>query len=138
MKTYTFEKPPSLNQLVNLARRNRYSSAQSKKKWTAKAKKSAIEQGVVKFTSPVWLFVTISYSTATSDVDNAVTTLKPILDGLVEAEVLEDDNIKHINPQLYVTMVKRERKKQFVSVEIFMNRIAYSKKITEDLINGNN
>jgi Holliday junction resolvase RusA-like endonuclease len=86
----------TLNQYINLERGNRYAAASKKKKLT-----EAVQWQVMKYRNqidPTGLYdLTIYWIVPDNrtDPDN-VYFLKPILDGLVKAKILKDDNRKHV------------------------------------------
>ena len=131
--TYKFPKPPNLNKQLNTARTNKFAAASSKKAWTNKCMKACEAQGIIEFLQPVFIMPTVTYSTATSDVDNMVTCLKPILDGMVKAGVLEDDNVKFVLPRMYCRFIKTKRNDQYVQIDIFVSKEEYLDSITKDL-----
>lgn len=133
MKTYNFPKPPSLNKLINTARSNRYAANTEKQKWTKKAKQCCEEQGVVPFSTKVWLSVEITYSTTASDFDNLIACLKPILDGMVKAGVLEDDSLKYIESSVYFKFTKTKRNNQYVNITVHLSKHSFNEAIKRSL-----
>lgn len=133
MKTYKFPKPPSLNELIDKARGNLYAANNDKQKWTKKAKQCCEEQGVIPFSPKVWLSVEITYSTSTSDFDNLVACLKPLLDGMVKAGVLQDDSLKYIESSVYFKFTKTKRNNQYVNISIHMSKHSFNETIKRSL-----
>ena len=133
MLSYTFERPPLLNQLINTARTNRYSAATSKKSWTRKCEKAVLEQGLVCFDEKVFILPTITYSTVTTDFDGLDACLKPILDGMVKAGVLQDDNFKFIHAISFKRYIKSRRDNQYVRLDLTENFDEYQAHIQKYL-----
>ncbi len=104
-----FPQPPSLNQLINQCRANKYAANLQKKTWTNKIASSAISQSLVPIKGKCWIAVESSYCRTNSDPDNALSSaLKFGLDGLVLAGILEGDTVKHVvSPMLYFYSQKR-------------------------------
>jgi hypothetical protein len=102
MQTLSFPQPPSLNQIIDRARHNRYQSANLKKIWTAKIANLAGE--LTPISSPCWVAVEWDYISTLSDPDNALSgILKFGLDGLVKAGILKGDTVRHIVPPISFT-----------------------------------
>lgn len=73
-------------------RANRFYAARQKKEWD-KSVKSAVEPLGVKFECPVWLAFNWQTKTRANDPDNLAASAKYIMDGLVEAGVIQNDNL---------------------------------------------
>ena len=93
-----FPLPPSLNQIISTARSSRYKSASEKKAWTEDCE--AICWGKYQFHSKVWLEVYWYLKRSIDPADNLPATLKPILDGMVNAEIIVDDSMRIIQPPI--------------------------------------
>lgn len=105
MEIVEFKQPPTLNELVNTARLNKFKAASEKKRWTNYARDVAIKDIQNTYTSP-FIAAEISYKRSSSDLDNLAACFKPILDGLVIAEVLSNDCLSVIKPVLSYRAVK--------------------------------
>ncbi len=84
---------PKLNEYINVERANKYGGASLKKRYTQVAKLSAT--GI----APIHGKVDVSFEwhvTSKHDPDNIAFAKKFILDGLVDAKVLANDNQNHI------------------------------------------
>ncbi|MGL5079667.1 MAG: hypothetical protein ACRDBG_28045 [Waterburya sp.] len=118
----TFSKPLGLNKLIDISRSNKFAAAASKKKATNLAAAEAKQQTDVSIICKVYMTYEISYSTETTDMDNLNSCLKPILDGMVKARVIQDDSLKYTQPFAFMTYTKAPRASQFVKVRIFTNQ----------------
>ena len=85
---------PSLNEYVNACRRNRYTANRMKKQETSRAAQAA--RGVSPFHEPVVVEFLWVEPNKRRDLDNVAFAKKFILDGLVHAGVIADDNAKHV------------------------------------------
>ncbi len=108
-----FPLPPSLNQIISTARSNRYKSASEKKSWTEDCE--AICWGKTQFRSKVWLEVYWYLKRSIDPADNLPATLKPILDGMVRAEIIVDDSMRIIQPPI-ITWFKVHKGESYVKV----------------------
>lgn len=88
------ELPPTLNEIIGSARKNRFASAALKKKWTAMIATAAREQGAKPIKGEVYLEYVWRVKNRRRDQDNITAAQKYILDGLVTAGILEEDNLK--------------------------------------------
>lgn len=88
----SFPLPPTLNQIIKVARDNKYKSAKSKKEWTNYVE-NCCKSIRVKFPGKVWMDVCFHTQTKRNDPDNLMAGLKPILDGLVKGGIIKDDSI---------------------------------------------
>lgn len=90
-------KLPSLNEYINIERTNKYGAAKIKKQWTDIC--AYFCSDLQKTINPDALYdleITWIVGDNKSDSDNIFFAKKFILDGLVEAKVLNNDNRKHI------------------------------------------
>lgn len=93
IETYIFPLPPTLNEIIRVARTNEFLSAKQKKEWTNKI--SVACYGRYRFSGEVWLSF-LWYVKFNRDPDNVVASVKFILDGLVDALIIKDDSLKTI------------------------------------------
>ena len=87
-------KLPSLNDYVNVCRRNRYESASYKKKIERQIGYYIDE--LPRFEKPVQIHFHWIEKDSRRDLDNIAFAKKFILDSMVKAGKLEDDNRKHV------------------------------------------
>ena len=85
---------PSLNEYINACRRNRYRANTMKKRETTRAAVAA--RGVRPFHKPVRVRFLWIEKDKRRDLDNIAFAKKFVLDGLVSAGVLENDNAAHV------------------------------------------
>lgn len=88
------ELPPTLNDIIGQARKNRFASAALKKKWTASIATAAQEQRAQPIKGEVYLEYVWRVKNRRRDQDNITAAQKYILDGLVAAGIIEEDNLK--------------------------------------------
>lgn len=87
-------KLPSLNDYVNICRRNRYESASFKKKIERQI--SRFLEELPAFRRPVQIHFHWIEKDSRRDLDNIAFAKKFILDAMVKAGKLEDDNQNHV------------------------------------------
>lgn len=113
----------ALNEFVNAERRNRYIAAKIKRDETGycqdAAEKSDLKLQETDF--PCALIITWYVKNKRKDADNIAFAKKFILDGLVEAGVLPNDNRKYV--QGFTDIVKEDKERQrieitFVPIEV--------------------
>ncbi|HFD6922280.1 TPA: hypothetical protein ACF3PP_000089 [Enterococcus faecium] len=113
----------ALNEFINAERRNRFIAAKIKKGETGYcrdvAEKSELKLQETDF--PCALIITWYVKNKRKDADNIAFAKKFILDGLVEAGVLPNDNRKYV--QGFTDIVKEDRERQrieitFVPIEV--------------------
>lgn len=113
----------ALNEFINAERRNRYVAAKIKKDETGYcqdvAEKSDLKLQEADF--PCVLIITWYVKNKRKDADNIAFAKKFILDGLVEAGVLPNDNRKYV--QGFTDIVKEDKERQrieitFVPIEV--------------------
>ncbi|MFS6568001.1 hypothetical protein, partial [Staphylococcus aureus] len=109
METIEYRQPPSLNKLINTARTNRFVAAKEKKEWTAYIAKHSIANLQKTYNNP-YIAAEISYSRSSSDLDNLAACFKSVLDGLVLAEVITDDDLTVLKPIMLYRAVKVKTK----------------------------
>lgn len=113
----------ALNEFINAERRNRFIAAKIKKDETGYcqdiAEKSDLKLQETDF--PCALIITWYVKNKRKDADNIAFAKKFILDGLVEAGVLPNDNRKYV--QGFMDIVKEDKERQrieitFVPIEV--------------------
>jgi hypothetical protein len=88
--------PPTTNDIIDVARRNKFASAKAKDDWTT-ALCVAFERAHAKmFDAPVYVEYVWRVKNFARDEDNTTGAQKYINDGLVKAGVVKDDNLKVI------------------------------------------
>jgi len=87
---------PTLNEYINLERRNKYSAAELKRLITGKINMYTKQQTKEKLTSCYDLDVLWIRTDKMHDPDNVYFGIKFILDGIVSSKVLEGDSRKYI------------------------------------------
>ena len=114
MQQLIINQPPTLNELINLCRSNKYAAATSKKKWTNIAARAALKQMIpFDHDRQIRIIATLSYVTSASDGDNLNSCVKYILDGVAKAEIIKQDNLSTIvEPQIFFyNKIKRGEQK---------------------------
>ena len=92
MKLFINYMPPNWNEYINSERKNKYIANNIKQKEKQIIKLLAKKKYTGKY--PVEIIVRPHYSSYRQDLDNC--RYKGLLDGLVSAGVLKNDNLKHI------------------------------------------
>jgi len=89
---------PGLNEMINVARTNRYASAKQKKKYTKMVEKELIAQHCIPETPLTSISVNCIWieSGHARDPDNIRVGIKYVLDAMVNTGVLKDDSMKHV------------------------------------------
>lgn len=105
IQEFIFPVPPSLNQIINSARANRYKAAAEKKRLTEEC--AAIAVGRKKFPDKIWVEAYF-YLKRRRDIDNCL--LKFALDGLQEAGIIQNDKLVQSPVILWVETVKADPK----------------------------
>lgn len=91
--------PPTLNEQIDHARRNKFASAKVKRQWTGDVEVEARRQLPGVYFDKVWLAYEWFVPRFSYDEDNVAAAAKFVMDGLVRAGVLKDDNLTVIqNP----------------------------------------
>lgn len=102
--SFTSPLPPTLNEQIDIARANRYKSAEIKKRWTnAIATECAC---IPSFPGKVWLSFEWQVKTLARDCDNISAAAKYLLDGMVLAGVIRKDNLTIIQSPVIHYYVK--------------------------------
>lgn len=86
--------PPTLNDIIGIARTSRHGSASLKKRWTARIEKYC--EGCPTFYGKVYLEFVWKIRNFSRDADNVAAAAKYIMDGMVEAGVIKDDSLRYI------------------------------------------
>lgn len=89
---------PGLNEMINVARTNRYASAKQKKTNTKKVEKELIAQYCIPETPMTSISINCIWTESgrARDPDNIRVGIKYILDAMVNTGVLKDDSMKHV------------------------------------------
>lgn len=87
---------PGLNEIVNVARGNRFAGASQKKKMTQLCMAWINAAQVPKFVGPVMVHFDWYEETQRRDPDNVRSGAKFILDALVERERITNDSVRYI------------------------------------------
>jgi len=87
----TYPLPPTLNDQINSARSHWSKSAATKKKWTNTI--ALLSKDLPQFPDKVWLELFYSVKTFARDADNISASRKFLMDGLVQAGVIRNDNL---------------------------------------------
>ncbi len=88
--------PPTLNDQIASARANKFTSASTKKKWTDAIALACHKAKVESIPGTVWLEFIWRVKNFRRDADNIVASCKFVMDGLVAANVIDDDNLSVI------------------------------------------
>ena len=95
--TFSLDFPlPTLNDMIKTARGNRYAAAAQKKKYTTLVAEEIIVQTDLPRYVAVSLDITWIETKKKRDPDNVFAAVKFILDGMVRASVIEDDDRDHV------------------------------------------
>lgn len=95
---------PGLNEIIDLARRNRFMAAKQKKKETARCQWAILAGSVPEFSVPVEICFTWHEPSYRRDPDNVCAGAKFILDALVKLRKIPEDSrrwvkeIRHVFP----------------------------------------
>ena len=89
---------PGLNEMIDIARRNRYESAKQKKKYTKLVEKELVVQHCIPDKPYTSLGITCLWieSGRARDPDNVRAGIKYVLDAMFNMGVLKDDSIKYV------------------------------------------
>ncbi len=88
--------PPTTNEIIDTARRNRYGSADVKAAWTLAIADAFRATRTRAFKGPVHIEYIWTVKNLSRDEDNTTGAQKYINDGLVESGLVEDDNLRVI------------------------------------------
>lgn len=102
----TFPLPPTLNEQINEARTHWAKSATTKKKWTSEI--ARLSAPLPKFQNEVWLEFWYSINNFGRDPDNISASRKYLMDGLVAAGVIRNDNLTVIQSPILEWFVPGE------------------------------
>lgn len=86
--------PPSLNSIINASRRSRDSANYQKQFWTNKV--ADLCQDLPKFPDKVWLEFHWTVKNNRRDPDNIASAAKFIMDGMLKAQMIQEDNLIYI------------------------------------------
>jgi Holliday junction resolvase RusA-like endonuclease len=84
-------------------------AAKEKKEWTTYIAKHSITNLQNTYNNP-YIAAEISYSRSSSDLDNLAACFKSVLDGLVTAEIIKDDDLTVLKPIMLYRAVKIKTK----------------------------
>lgn len=129
-----FTKPIGLNKLINISRANKFAAATAKKSATNLAALEARQQTKASIICKVYMTYEISYSTKTTDMDNLNSCLKPILDGMVKAGIIQDDSLKYMEPVSFIQYTKAPRASQFVTVRLFTQLSEFQSYVSSQIL----
>ena len=89
---------PGLNEMIDVARGNRYASAKQKKKYTKLVEKELVAQHCIPKTPLTSISVNCVWTESgrARDPDNIRVGIKYILDAMVNTGVLKDDSMKYV------------------------------------------
>lgn len=87
---------PNLNDVIAAAKRHWSYYSKEKRRWTQLAADEAVAQGLKPVSSPVWVRTTYYLKSRRADPDNVRVAVKYVLDGLQQAEILPNDNLKWV------------------------------------------
>ena len=107
---------PGLNDYIKAERGNRYRAAKIKRECTELSMWCCKQQRIPKQTGPVELRITWFEPNAKRDLDNIGFAIKFVLDGMVKAGVLENDNQKWVKRIVHEAEI--DQKKPRVEIEI--------------------
>jgi hypothetical protein len=135
----TFILPPTLNEQIDAARGSKWQSASLKKKWTKYVMNECSKQNSIAFEGRVWVYFTFSVKTFAFDpCENLPASLKYVLDGMVLAGVLKNDNLGIIQDTVqfwYEKTKSQNMVKATISNHpgiLFDRMIAYREKLLKD------
>lgn len=89
---------PGLNEMIRVARGNKYASAKQKKKYTKLVEKELIAQHCIPEKSLTSISINCIWTESghTRDPDNIRVGIKYVLDAMVNTGLLMDDSMKHV------------------------------------------
>ena len=102
--SFTSPLPPTLNNQIDIARSNRYKSAEIKKRWTNAIATECAQ--LPSFPGKVWLSFEWQIKSFARDPDNIAAAAKYLLDGMVLARVIQRDNLTIIQSPVIHHYVK--------------------------------
>ena len=115
--TFTIEgRMPGLNEYTRKERGNKYQGAAMKRRETERAAWAAKAAHVPAFTEPVAVIIEWHEPNRRRDLDNVASAKKFILDGLVRAGVLANDDQRHVIGFTDTFHIDRERPRIVVSI----------------------
>ena len=108
---------PSLNEVLQLAKTHWSVYSKEKERLTTAVAWEAKAAKLRPCTSPVRVTFTWMEANRRRDVDNISHGCKYVLDGLVEASVLEDDSPKYVSEIRHNFMVDKDRPRVIIDIE---------------------
>jgi hypothetical protein len=94
--TFSTKLPPTLNDQINAARRNKFASASIKEKETNRI--ASESKGLPKFEGKIWVDYLFTVKNFGRDPDNIEASKKYLMDGLVKSGVISKDSLMVIEP----------------------------------------
>jgi hypothetical protein len=116
--------PPTLNQIIDENRKNRYIAAKTKKEESDRVAIECYAQALPRYPGKVWLEFCWHVSNFGTDPDNVSAAAKYILDGMVQAEVLTKDSLMTIQspyPHWFYRCKKGEERVEIVTADFDMH-----------------
>ncbi len=134
--TLIFDRPPTTNEILNTARTHRMVAAIDKQRLTLRIAQAAKLQYPCKIEFKPYLLEEIGYRTNSSDIDNLTGCLKYVMDGVVKAGILDNDNLAHTRNSLYVHARKTSKNDTLlVQLKLFESAKDYIEQVSS-LIEG--
>ncbi len=109
------EKLPSLNDYINACRSNAYMGAKMKKDVERTISYYIIKSGLKAATNPVKVYIEWQEVTKKRDVDNVQSSVKFILDSLVNMGILQNDSPRYVE-QIFSKVIYGDKFK--ITVEL--------------------
>lgn len=122
-KIFVPGKLPDLNSFTTSAERSYFNRSKTKKKWTERVKSLAVDHISKKYES-IYLLLNWQEQHKRRDPDNIAFSIKFILDGLVRANIIPNDNWKHVLGWSNVFKFKKDIE-QGVEILIFSSINSY-------------
>lgn len=132
MQQFTVKQPPTLNELLNASRANKYKAANLKRYWTKFIASCEEVKSLTPYRCPVWMAVEATYMRTSCDGDNIYACMKFVNDGLVKAGILTDDSVKEIKTPTWFEYVKGKEK--LITVRLFDNQKEYFEFISQRML----
>ena len=117
----TFKQTTTMNELIDLNRSNKFAAANKKNVETQAIAKQVSD--APSFDSQVYVCFEFTYKNSQADLDNVQSSKKSVLDGLVAAKVLKQDNFNWVKPISFDVFKKADEK--LVTVHIFDDKHEY-------------
>ena len=129
---FRFPLPPTLNDQINIARNNRYGSAKEKEKWTNDIALLCLEQSKHRFPGQVWMQFIYYLKNSRRDPDNVSASRKYILDGMVQAGIIINDNLQIIQSPIIESFIVSEPGRGKDKIKILTDEVVV--KISDEFI----